>query len=244
LTDQIDLRDLVKDLTRAHKTPVYWHGEFVRFRPDPPLLDALRAARTGNIGNAAGGSGNAAHERTTLNLAASELYGSIQKRVKAWAMNADVPRHWAMQTGTHVDWTDASQLLSAWHVRVQGDAHFDERAFASTLRGWIGAIEDLILDPPRRWVLAAACPSCNARWVVSAEGIGWIGLDQNGDRLSSPWAIAEGEQVDALAVTERDPVHDSTVVCRNCEAVWQGVEGADGARKLAIAIDDAARIAS
>lgn len=232
-----NLRELVTMLTSEHDTAVYWHNELVRYRPDPPLLSALRDARTGNIGNAAGGSGAAAHERTTLNIAASELFGAIENRVKAWARAADVPREWA------TDWTDPIALLRAWHTRTLGDIHFDDRPYANTLRGWAAQISDLILDPPRRWVIATACPLCNARWVIEAEGIGMIGIDSNGTRLNYPWAITYGQQVDALAVTERDPVHESTVVCRHCEAVWRGIEGTDGARQLAIAIDDASNAA-
>lgn len=234
----INLRDLVDRLTQEHTTPVYWHGELVRYRPDPPLLDALRAACTANIGNAAGGSGTAAHERSTLNIAASEQFAAIQKRVKGWAQAADVPRHWQLMDGNPVDWTNPTQLLRAWYARILGDAQFDERPYAVTLQGWIGHIEDLIIDPPRRWPLAAACPLCSARWVIDAEGIGWIALNANGDRISYPWAIAEGDRVDALTVTERDPVQDSTILCRACNSVWEGTEGDAGARQLRIAIDD------
>jgi hypothetical protein len=243
-----ELFQLVEELTQPHRTPVYWHGEFIRFRPDRPLLDALREARTGNIGNAAGGSGTAAHERSTLNIAASQLWGDIHKRIRAWAINADVPRHWAMTGGQPIDWTDPNQLLRAWHVRILSNANFDERAFTSTLRGWITQISDLCIDPPRRWSVAAPCPLCDARWVIDTGGVGWVALNADGNFLNPPInatnlaAITHnGQRADALGVIERDPADNSVTVCRNCEAVWAGVHGA---RELRIAIDDAAKSAA
>lgn len=211
----IELRDLIDQLTAEHPVAVYQHGELLRYRTDPPLLNALRDARTGNIGNAAGGSGAAAHERTTMNIAASEQYSAITKRVRGWAIAAEVPRHWQLAGNEPVDWTDPAKLLRAWHTRALSDPHFDERPYTSTLRGWIGSIQDMCVDPPRRWALEAPCPLCNQRWAIDADG----------------------QQVDTLAVTERDPVDQSVIVCRNCDAVWNGL---NAARELRIAIDDAA----
>lgn len=208
------LRDLIHQLTQPHKVPVYQGGRLIRHRPDPALLQALRSACTTMIGT--GGGGHAAHERSALNTAASELYGSIQRRTRGWALAADVPRHWQLMGAQPVDWTDPAQLLRAWHTRVIGDAHFDERPYLSTLRSWTTTIQDLVVDPPRRWSIDAPCPLCNHRWIIDTDG----------------------HQIDALQVTERDPADESITVCRNCAAVWPGI---GGARQLRIAIDDHAR---
>lgn len=206
-----ELRELVQQLTREHTTPVHLRGELIRHRPDPALLDTLANARSTMIGT--GGGGRAAHERSALNIAAVELYDAIQRRVRSWALAADVPRHWQLMGGQPVDWSNPTDLLRAWHARVQGIAQFDERPYADTLRGWTNAITDLVLDPPRRWTIAAPCPLCGQRYVLDPDG----------------------HQVDSLSVTERDPAEDSITTCRACTAIWPGI---GGARQLRIQIDD------
>jgi hypothetical protein len=211
------LHDLVDQLTLPHTVPVLQHGDLVGHRHQQGLLALLRQARTANIG--AGTGGTAAHERLTLNTSASELYTAIQKRVKSWALTAEVPRHWQLTAGQPIDWTNPTQLLRAWHTRVLSDTHFDPRPHESTLRGWTHAINDLCIDPPRRWTLAAPCPLCGQRYILDADG----------------------HQVDSLAVTERDPAEDSITICRGCAAVWPGI---GGARQLRIAIDDNAKLSA
>jgi hypothetical protein len=236
----IELRDLVNQLTQPRNVPVYQAGQLIHHRPDPALLQALKNACTTMIGT--GGGGHAAHERSALNTAASELYASIQRRTRGWALAADVPRHWQLMGAQPVDWTDPAQLLRAWHTRVIGDAHFDERPYLSTLRGWITTIQDLIIDPPRRWSIATPCPLCDARWVINTSTIGSIPIDANGRFLNRPLnpdglaaSVRNMERTDALSVIERDPSHMSMTVCGNCAAVWHGI---GGARQLRIAIDD------
>lgn len=228
-----ELHDLIDRLTRDRQTPIVQIHGITCLRPDPPLLTALADARTANIGQGAGTS--ARHERVTLNLQASELHTTIHTRVRAWAKAADVPRHWALTGGTLINWTDTGQLLRAWHTRAISDPHLDLEPFHHTINRWVHTINDLIINPPRRWTLTAPCPLCNARWVTDAEGIGTIGIDLNEKRLDHPWAIAEGEQIDALAVIEREPATLTMTICRHCEAVWPGI---DGARALRIAIDE------
>lgn len=222
------LLDLIDLLTRERQTPVHEVDGITCLRPDPPLLTALVEARTANIGQGSGTS--ARHERVTLNLQASELHTTIHRRIRAWALAADVPRHWAS-----VDWSDSAQLLRAWHARAIGDARLDLAPHTQTLEQWVHQIRDLIINPPRRWTLAAPCPLCTARWVIDAEGLGRIGIDRTGRRLAYPWAVAEGQQVDALAVIERESLDDTVTLCLNCDAVWNG---SDGARQLRIAIDE------
>jgi hypothetical protein len=212
----IDLRDLVDQLTIPHTVPVEEYGRTLGHRDQQALLVKLRAARTANIG--AGNNARAAHERSTLNIAASELYTAIQRRVKRWAIHADVPRHWTLHNHQPIDWTDPAQLLRAWHVRILA-SNLELDAYTDTLRGWTHTINDLVIDPPKRWTIAAPCPLCNQRYVLDPDG----------------------NQTDTLGVIERDPAHASITLCRNCAAVWAGI---DGARALRIAIDDAAHVAS
>lgn len=212
-----ELHDLIERLTQHHTVTVYQHGALVGHRDQRGLLALLREARTANIG--AGNGGTAAHERLTLNTSASELYSSIQRRVKGWALAAEVPRHWQLITGQPIDWTNPAQLLRAWHTRTLGDSRFDPQPYESTLRGWTNAITDLVIDPPRRWSIAAPCPLCGQRYILDPDG----------------------HQVDSLSVTERDPAEDSLTICRACQAVWPGI---GGARQLRIAIDDMARLSA
>lgn len=232
MTNQ-QLRSLIDQLTRERQTPVSQVNGITCLRPDPPLLTALADARTANIGQGAGTT--ARHERVTLNLQASELHTAIHTRIRGWARAADVPRHWTLTGGHPIDWTDPTGLLRAWHTRTLSDTRLNLAPHVQTLDQWVHQISDLIINPPRRWTLNAPCPLCNARWVIDAEGLGPIGIDPTGRRLTYPWAIAEGQQVDALTVIERDTITDTTTLCLNCDAVWNGT---DGARALRIAIDE------
>jgi hypothetical protein len=211
------LHDLVDQLTLPHTVPVMQYGDLVGHRHQQGLLEILAAARTTMIGT--GGGGVSAHERSALNIAAVELHAAVQRRIRGWALAAEVPRHWQLTAGQPINWTNPTQLLRAWHTRVLSDSRFDDRPYASTLRGWINTITDLILDPPRRWTIAAPCPLCGQRYILDADG----------------------HQVDSLSVVERDPADASQVICRSCAAVWPGI---GGARQLRIAIDDNARLSA
>lgn len=114
-------------------------------------------------------------------------------------------RTWAIAAGirpTGTAWPPVERVLAAWHT-ASDDV---DPARIRKLAGWVQAIEDL-LDPPHRYPLPDPCPLCGVAYVDTAE--------QHGP---------------ALQVTARRPAARSTVVCRACEHVWPGV---DGARTLA-----------
>lgn len=119
-------------------------------------------------------------------------------------------RAWARAAGYQrtAAWPPPEDLLRTWHALHRGDT----RAHEATLNGWIATLTDLLVDPPRRWSLGEECPACGQRWAHTPDG-----------------------RVDALSVVEREPAHHSETICRNCNARWDGV---DGARALALAIDE------
>jgi len=193
------LLQAVDVLTLPHDTIVERQGAYLFTRQDPALIPALRQAIHSNIGTGSGG-GEAHHTRTVLNIQASEQYRAIEKRIRNWARRAGYqPTH---------HWPEPETLLRIWHATYRGDT----RTHEATLNAWITTLEELLVDPPRRWSLSEECPVCNQRWAITPDG-----------------------RVDALSVTERDPAHHSETVCRNCSARWDGIEGA---RALALAIDE------
>lgn len=206
------LLDLINRLTKPYNVDIDDHGRHLGTRTDPALLEQLSNARASSVSPGNDNGSNARHTRTSLNLAASELFGSIQKRVRGWALAADIPRHWASGAGP-TDWREPIQLLPAWYARVLGDSRFVPAPYIDTLQSWTRSIESL-LNPPRRWTLAAPCPLCNTRWILDPDGL----------------------QIDSLGVVESDTAEPVTV-CRNCEAVWPGLMGA---RELRMAIDERA----
>jgi hypothetical protein len=194
-TPEPDLAHLVDRLTREHVVEITEAGTTTAVRR-PPLLRDLAQARTASLG-VGRGSGQQLHARMSLNAEASELLTAIERRLRAWASRAGIR---PIGNG----WPPPEQILTAWHDTADPDHITPARI--RTLAGWIQQIEDLI-DPPRRYTLAAACPLCAAAYVDT--------VDQHGR---------------ALAVTEREPADRSIVTCRACDHVWNGL---DGARQLA-----------
>lgn len=196
------LLQAVDILTLAHDTMVERQGAYLFTRQDPALIPALRQAIHSNIGTGSGGGTTPHHERGVIDPEASELYRAVEKRIRNWATRAGYrPTQ---------RWPEPENLLRTWYATHP--ARFDERAYLSTLNGWIRQIEEKLIDAPRRWTLNEACPACGHRWAETPDGL----------------------QVDAIQVVERDPIDHSEYTCRHCNARWEGV---NGARALALAID-------
>lgn len=193
----VTLRNHVDQLTRPHDTEIRDAGRLIGIRTDPPLLWQLRSAITANIGP--GNGTKALHERSVHNSGASELYGSIERRI----------RQWALRYGFTPNGHDAPTVLRGWYATAYNHPGFNPTPYAQTLAGWIDAITDL-LDPPHRYPLAAACPQCGDTWTTTDQG------DPDHEERSH-----------ALQVLERDPAHLSSVTCRSCGTTWHGIEGAE-----------------
>jgi hypothetical protein len=193
-----DLRSLVQTLTRPRKIDTRDdHGHLIAATRHPAMLTELRDAKASTIGQ--GGSGKLPHERGTLNAGASELYTSIEKRVRSWAIRSG---YRPPSTG----WPPLEEVLAHWYARTDGDPNLDPAHFTRVLRGWVGAISDL-MDPPYRFPLEHPCPECGAEWT---DGDIDLGTDPNR----------------ALNVIERIPVDRSVIVCHACGHEWRGEYGA------------------
>ena len=217
-----ELADLVRQLAFRHDTPVVRHGRQIGHRIQPPLLDLLREATVPTISS--GGRGGQFGSRVSFDPAASGLHTTIRTRIRKWAIDAGVPRHWFFATGEPIDWRDAGQLLLAWH---QATHTTEPLTWIPTLHGWVTTITELVVDPPRRIALDAPCPRCGERWarIVIDD------TDPNFPQL---------EQVDALQVTLRDPASDTDTICRNCGAHWSGLTGAEDLQNEMHALEHAA----
>lgn len=198
----VDLRDRVDQLTLPHTVEVRDAGRLLGTRTQPALLVQLRKAITASIGP--GNGTKALHERSVHNAGASELYGSIERRVRQWAIRA----------GVTPNGHDATTVLRHWYAAIHASRDLEPAAYSTTLAGWIDAITDL-LDPPHRYPLNAPCPVCGQTWATSDQG------DPDHEERSH-----------ALQVLERDPAHLSSVTCRSCGAVWHGIEGAEALSAL------------
>lgn len=206
-----ELRDLVDQLARVHDAPIMQAGRLLRYRQQRGLLTILAEASAPTISS--GGRGGAFGPRITFDPTASELHTNVRARIRRWAEDAGVPKHWAFATSEPVDWRDAARLLTAWHART---LHTDPERWIPTLAGWVATITDLVVDPPHRSTIDAPCPRCGARW---AEVV----IDD-----TDPEHI-QVERIDALQVTLRDPVSATEIICRNrgCGARWAGLDGAE-----------------
>lgn len=203
-----ELRDLVDQLARTHDVPVTQQGEFLGRRSQRALLRILADASAPTISS--GGRGGAFGPRITFDPAASELHTNVRARIRRWAEDAGVPKHWALAASDPVDWRDAARLLIAWHART---LNTNPERWIPTLAGWVTAITELVVDPPRRSTIDAACPRCHARW---AEVV----IDDTDPKQ------VHVERIDALQVTLRDPHTDTETACRHCGARWAGLDGA------------------
>lgn len=202
-----DMRSLIRDLTRprtvsTHRTTGVVYGTATATQP--PLLTELRTATVSNVGRGSGG-GAAAHQRTMLNIGASELLTAIEKRVHRWAIRSGY-----RPTGT--GWPPIEEVLAQWAARTDGDPNLDPKHYARVLHGWAGAITDL-MDPPYRFPIEEPCPRCNAEWT---SGDIDSGTDPNR----------------ALNVIERIPADRSVILCHACGAEWHGIDGAHTLRDL------------
>jgi len=203
-----ELRDLVNILTRSHTLEVTQHGRTIGHRTQTALLTKLRDAVTMTVPASSNGGATALpNQRSPFNVEASDLHNQINRQIRAWATNLDVPQR--------ANWGDPTALLRTVQVQLLADARIDLRPYEATLRGWLTTISSLIVDPPRRWTINGPCPTCGKARVTNEDG------DEN----------------DALNVTERDPINLTVTWCRNCGARWDGL---DGARRLALAMDEAA----
>lgn len=198
------LRALVQTLTRPRKIDTRGDdGQVAHRTMHPALLVELREGTVATIGQ--GGSGKAPHERMTMNVGAVDLYASIEKRVRTWAIRAG---YRPPATG----WPPIEEVLAHWHARTDGDPNLDPAHYAKVLRGWAGAITDL-MDPPYRFPIERPCPRCGAEWTAGDVD---TGTDPNR----------------ALNVIERIPAERSVIVCHACGAEWHGVAGAHALRDL------------
>lgn len=194
-----ELRDLVDQLARTHDVPVVQLGQRIGTRRQRPLLTLLAEATAPTI--TTGGRGGALESRLAFDPAASELHTTIRARIRRWADDAGVPKHWALAAPDPIDWRDAARLLTAWHART---LHTEPLRWIPTLAGWVAAITDLVADPPRRIAIDAPCPRCGQRWTLNADG----------------------DRTDTLQLLQRDGA-DSETTCRNCGATWNGLAGAE-----------------
>ena len=197
----VDLRDRIDQLTLAHTVEVRDAGRLLGTRTQPALLVQLRRAITANIGP--GNGSKAAHERSVHNAGASELYATIERRIRQWAIRA----------GVTPNGHDAPTVLRKWHTAINRNHDFTPASYATILAGWIDAITDL-LDPPHRYTINAPCPICGRSTVTT-------GHDPD-----------HQEHGPTLTVIERDPAHLSSVTCRSCGTVWHGIEGAEALSAL------------
>lgn len=199
-----ELADLVQQLARRHETPVIRHGQRIGHREQRPLLTLLAEASVPTL--TATGRGSTIGPRLAFDPAASELHAAIRTRIIRWAIDAGVPRHWALTDAHLIDWRDAAQLLTAWHART---LHTDPYRWTPTLHGWVATITTLVIDPPDRFVIDAPCPHCGQRWTIDHDGI----------------------RQDALQVTVNDAT-DAMTLCRSCGATWTGIDGAEHLAEL------------
>ena len=196
------LTDLIEQLTREHPITINRHGQHIGYRTQKPLLDLLAAAVHSTAATSSnGGRGGDITPRLGFDAVASELHTAIRRRIRGWAIDANVPRHWAEGPLT-VDWRDTTALLAAWHQHARTT---DAETHTTTLHGWVIAITDLVIDPPRRIPIDAPCPECGSRWAYDNDGI----------------------RIDALRSLARDPATDTTTDCRACGAHWTGLDGAE-----------------
>jgi hypothetical protein len=157
MPDDHDLGELIARLTEPRLVDVTDQDGITTAVRRPPLLHELDTARTASVGVGRGGA-QQRHERTMLNIEASELLTQIERRVRAWCRRAGM-----VPTGPA--WPRVDRLLADW-AWAAGDAAHPSRL--RQLATWVQAIEDLV-DPPRRYTLSAACPICGTSYVDTAE---------------------------------------------------------------------------
>lgn len=153
----------------------------------PPLLDQLAAAVESTQG---GGGAAAGVHRSPIGLAAAELLADIRRTIRWGELATDGPG-WNPDTAVQLRrWVGRAPI---WRDRAPGYL----LAAADRAEHWVDQTR-LLLDPPRRWSLAAPCPDCGARTAHI--------LDDTGQTVRRP-AI----EFDRTAGTAR---------CLRCPARW------------------------
>jgi len=187
-----ELLDLINELTQPIRVDV-WQGMTKHVRTDPPLLDQLKAAVSGDLGGGSGAS-KPARERTPLDITAFTMLEQIDGQVRSWMKEAGEP--WA---------GELRPLLRTWYVvftRYDRGEDTSRRHFLILAR-WVAGIRDLI-DPPTRYEVTSPCPNCGQVWVTRGNG-------------------QDAESVRALWVSWRSLPEDSDATCQGCGKTWRGV---------------------
>lgn len=209
-----EYRAQVRLLTQPHTVTVDGRGgELLGVRTEQALLLKLAAAVASNLG-ASHGTGAAGNERTPINVGAADLLQRITGRLQAQQefLTDDTSRPRAEVALLRVQLALSNRFFAGTLSTLTLDRNTRQ------LASWVRQIRDL-LDPPHRYGLRSACPSCGANMVTVA--------DEHGHAVV----------MEALQVTERHEAEDSSVACQSCGLLWVGVAGA---RRLSMAIDLAA----
>lgn len=170
-------------------------GDHIMVEGEPkhrdPLIGLLREAATSSTGG--GGSSGNGGERSVINLAAFDLYETIDGVVRAHLNAWHLPHKGALEAAMQRMYDAIPAEIAVWMTPEQADdvyARFGQ---------WVRKIEDLF-DPPHVKEFAGACPNEECGETHHEDG--------DVKNLALAAVIREGWAV--------------VVECRACGAVWQG----------------------
>lgn len=176
---------------------------------DEPLLDQLAAAVASDVGRSQ--TSGSARSMVPINIAALQLVGGIDERVRAWL--EEIGAHPGRKVSLR-------ELVASWLVLYSAgqreDAEVDN--YRRVIHGWETAIRDT-LQPGKRLELTFPCTVCGQEFIN-------VGLTDDPNDI---------EMVRALNVVEGDTLDESYAMCKACKTVWMGV---GRMRDLRIAHDD------
>jgi hypothetical protein len=158
---QSELRRVVAELVDPIERRVIREDRSVTTHRAPSLVEQLRQALAhgGETGKASG-----RHTTEPVRLTAADLLRQLEREAaelhyNAMVADADPVSRLRATAAIAGRWADVDRV--AWVVEV--------------LRGWSNRIKGL-LDPPRQWNIAAACPACGAGmvWREDPSGDGHV----------------------------------------------------------------------
>jgi len=221
-----DLLDAIDELTKPvtvklHQLEVLSRGrgaraERVIHRKDPALLDRLRVAISNNMGGGSG-AGQAARERTPLDIAALTLYEEIDERIRSWVL----------ELGGKPD-GDLGGRLQHWYRLFIGSSMADEGHRLLVVRRWVQSIRDL-LEPPSKAEITASCPRCGRMWVL-------VGHGEQAEPVRALWMISRDTLEESYAICRGCSVR--WVGVHDMRALRIALDDAEATRRTELVITD------